>query len=110
MYVCCSLFQKMLHRNPQVLKNNITFLWKPRYFQADCLLRPFLLVLLHASKEVHVQGSHIYWKTWKNTVHLEKPGKIMEFCKKIIKIMEISWHFVSPEMWEPWDTVEMIYF
>ena len=24
--------------------------------------------------------------------------------------MEISWNFVSPEMWEPWDTVEMIYF
>ena len=38
-----------------------------------------------------------------------KPGKIMEFCKKIIKIMEI-WNFVSLEMWEPWDTVEMIYF
>ena len=24
--------------------------------------------------------------------------------------MEISQNFVSLEMWEPWDTVEMIYF
>ena len=55
-------------------------------------------------------------KLWARFPHLlenlEKystPGKIMEFCKKIIKIMEI-WNFVSPEMWEPWDTVEMIYF
>ena len=34
----------------------------------------------------------------------------MKFCKKIIKIVEISWNFVSPERWEPWDTVEMIHF
>ena len=107
------------------------------------------------------QGSHIYWKTWKNLVHLENlekswnfakhnknHGNIMEFfqagnvgtlgyCgndiflirwnfyvnndpkvtgshikniqKKYLefffekpgKIMEKSWNFVSPEMWEP---------
>ena len=28
------------------------------------------------------QGSHIYWKTWKNESTPGKPGKIMEFCKK----------------------------
>ena len=38
-----------------------------------------------------MQGSHIYWKTWKNIVHLEKSwnfaknnknrGNIMEFCQ-----------------------------
>ena len=28
------------------------------------------------------QGSHIYWKTWKNASIPAKPGKIMEFCKK----------------------------
>ena len=29
-----------------------------------------------------LQGSHIYWKTWKNESTPGKPGKIMEFCKK----------------------------
>ena len=53
-----------------------------------------------------LQGSHIYWK---NIIHLENLEKSWNL-QKIIKIMEISWNFVSLEMWESWDTVEMIYF
>ena len=50
-----------------------------------------------------IQGSHIYWKTWTNIVHLENLEKSWDFAKNN-KIMEISWNFVSPEMWEPWES------
>ena len=113
--------------------------------------------IVHGPRRSQQQGSHIYWKTWKNIVHLKKSwnfaknnknhGNIMEFCQsgnvgtlgycgndiflirwnvyvnidpkvfgghiknihkiyleffeKLGKLMEISWNFVSPEMWEP---------
>ena len=43
-------------------------------------LQPWDIQLAH-----RIQGSHIYWKTWKtlkNETTPGKPGKIMEFCKK----------------------------
>ena len=41
-----------------------------------------LLALILLKNENTGQGSHIYWKTWKNESTPGKPGKIMEFCKK----------------------------
>ena len=47
-----------------------------------------LLHLEASNGFAYTQGFHIYWETWKNESTPGKPGKIMEFCKKIIKIME----------------------
>ena len=44
-----------------------------------------------------IQSSDIAWKTLKNESTPGKPGKIMKFCKKVIKILE--------KLHETWKTV-----
>ena len=51
---------------------------------------PRLAILSVLVSALLLQGSYIYWKNLEKYSTPGKPGKIMEFLQKIMKIMEIS--------------------